>query len=50
VRAFFSPQQGWLEPGSQQQVIIYIYASCPRTGQLLFRTQDGTSASVTWTC
>ncbi|WP_069802743.1 serine/threonine protein kinase [Thermogemmatispora onikobensis] len=50
VRAFFAPQQGWLEPGSQQQVTIYIYASCPRQGLLLFRTQDGTSAQVTWTC
>ncbi|MBX5458233.1 MAG: serine/threonine protein kinase [Thermogemmatispora sp.] len=50
VRAFFAPQQGWLEPGSQQQITVYIYASCPRQGQLLFRTQDGTSTQVTWTC
>jgi serine/threonine protein kinase len=50
VHAFFVPQQGWLEPGSQQQITIYIYASCPRQGQLLFRTQDGTSTQVTWTC
>ena len=32
----FSPPDGRIEPGQQQQVIVYIYNACPYNGILLF--------------
>jgi hypothetical protein len=36
VTTRFSPPDGKIERGQQQQVIVYIYDSCPYNGTLLF--------------
>ena len=36
VNTQFSPESGKLEQGQQQQVIVYIYDSCPYNGTLIF--------------
>ena len=36
VSTHFSPESGKLEQGQQQQVIVYLYDTCPYNGTLLF--------------
>ena len=47
--ALFKPSRGTLSPGQQLQVDIYVRASCPQSGNLIFQT-DTTKIVVSWSC
>ena len=47
--ALFKPSRGTLSPGQQLQVDIYVRASCPQRGDLIFQT-DTTKIVVSWSC
>jgi hypothetical protein len=49
VAARFSPANGSIEPGQQQQVIIYLPATCPASGKLIF-SWTNRQLSVPWHC
>ena len=49
LRTNFHPHEGTLQPGQQQQIILYVYNQCPYTGQMVF-TVDDSSASVPLQC
>ena len=40
LNTMFSPPNGTIEPGQQQQVIVYLYDSCPYNGTLVFSIED----------
>ncbi|MDQ2714123.1 MAG: protein kinase [Chloroflexota bacterium] len=50
VVAFFNPSNGMLNPGSQQQVSIHVYSSCPNTGAALVFSTNQRNVSVLWSC
>lgn len=49
VAARFNPASGSIEPGQQQQVIIYLPATCPASGKLIF-SWNNRQLSVPWRC
>ncbi|WP_376795396.1 hypothetical protein [Thermogemmatispora sp.] len=49
VAARFNPGSGSIEPGQQQQVIIYLPATCPVSGKLIF-SWNNRQLSVPWSC
>lgn len=49
LRTKFHPKEGTLQPGQQQQIILYVYNQCPYTGQIVFTVDDST-ASVPLQC
>ncbi|WP_052891099.1 hypothetical protein [Thermogemmatispora carboxidivorans] len=49
VAARFNPASSSIEPGQQQQVIIYLPATCPISGKLIF-SWNNRQLSVPWRC
>jgi len=49
LRTKFHPKNGTLQPGQQQQIILYVYNQCPYTGQIDFTVDDST-ASIPLQC
>jgi hypothetical protein len=49
LKTKFHPQMGTLQPGQQQQIILYVYNQCPYTGQMVF-TVGGSTTSVPLQC
>jgi hypothetical protein len=49
LKTKFHPHEGTLQPGQQQQIILYVYNQCPYTGHMVFTVDDST-ASVPLQC
>jgi len=49
LTATFSPSQGRLRPGHQQQIILYVYNNCPHSGSLIF-SLGGKTITIPWSC
>ncbi len=49
LSTFIFPANGTLSPGQQQNVSVYVKATCPLSGTLVFSTQAG-NLSVPWSC
>ncbi len=49
LTATFSPSQGRLRPGHQQQIVIYVYNNCPHSGSLIF-SLGGKTITIPWSC
>jgi len=49
LTATFSPSKGRLRPGHQQQIVLYVYNSCPHSGLLIF-SGAGKTITVPWSC
>jgi hypothetical protein len=49
VAARFNPSAALIQPGQQEQVIIYLSPTCPSAGQLIF-SWDGGRLLVPWRC
>ncbi|WP_069803340.1 hypothetical protein [Thermogemmatispora onikobensis] len=49
VAARFNPASSSIEPGQQQQVIIYLPATCPASGKLIF-SWNNRQLSAPWRC
>ncbi len=49
ISTTFNFARGVIRPGQKVQLIIYISATCPATGRLLF-LGDGNTAMATWSC
>nr|BBH93999.1 hypothetical protein KTA_21980 [Thermogemmatispora argillosa] len=49
VAARVNPASGSIEPGQQQQLIIYLPATCPASGKIIFSWNDQ-QLSLPWRC
>ncbi len=49
LTATFSPSQGRLRPGHQQQIDIYVYNNCPHSGSLVVSV-GGKTITIPWSC
>ena len=49
LTATFSPSQGRLRPGHQQQIVIHVYNNCPHSGSFIF-SLGGKTITIPWSC
>ncbi len=49
LTATFSPSNGRLRPGHQQQIVIYVYNNCPHSGSLVVSV-GGKTITIPWSC